>query len=318
MPRCYEPAPIVVISKSTYVPATSRRLDWRRVLQRTSTNSGPVAVVLPRHPPRSRQGTWRCPCSRDGLRRRDSGCGQPRSRSARCPAPSRHRCRGRRGRVLRQWWLAFPGVPGTTTPRGGLEVRLGKGGRPMGVHPRHVCSRDGTGGRHRAPRCRGVAVRARRRVRAVPDLPQRALALRTAPRSHPWRLPAHVRRPDARSKDAAVTRPRSKLPAGSISWAYRKPHTCWQHHVALTGGMTYRRTRLLASPSSSAVPTTGLTIYGCQQDEAVVFRELAPRFGVLLTITEAAVSEANVELAFGTQRSEERRVGKECRSRWSP
>jgi hypothetical protein len=29
------------------------------------------------------------------------------------------------------------------------------------------------------------------------------------------------------------------LPAGSMSSAYRKPHTCWQHHAALTGGMTY-------------------------------------------------------------------------------
>jgi hypothetical protein len=29
------------------------------------------------------------------------------------------------------------------------------------------------------------------------------------------------------------------LPAGNISPAYRKPHTCWQHHAALTGGMTY-------------------------------------------------------------------------------
>jgi zinc D-Ala-D-Ala carboxypeptidase len=25
-----------------------------------------------------------------------------------------------------------------------------------------------------------------------------------------------------------------------MSSAYRKPHTCWQHHAALTGGMTYR------------------------------------------------------------------------------
>src|SRR5258708_10893056 len=28
------------------------------------------------------------------------------------------------------------------------------------------------------------------------------------------------------------------LRAGCISSAYRKPHTCWQHHAALTGGMT--------------------------------------------------------------------------------
>ncbi|WP_442973612.1 D-lactate dehydrogenase VanH [Saccharothrix sp. NRRL B-16314] len=42
-----------------------------------------------------------------------------------------------------------------------------------------------------------------------------------------------------------------------------------------------------------------MTIYGCGQDEVVLFRQLAPRFGVLPTITEAAVSEANVELALG-------------------
>jgi D-specific alpha-keto acid dehydrogenase len=45
----------------------------------------------------------------------------------------------------------------------------------------------------------------------------------------------------------------------------------------------------------------GITIYGCGQDEAVLFREMAPRFGVKPTITEAAVSEANIGLAFGTR-----------------
>lgn len=44
---------------------------------------------------------------------------------------------------------------------------------------------------------------------------------------------------------------------------------------------------------------TGIAIYGCGRDEVVLFRELAPRFGVLPTITEEAVSEANVELALG-------------------
>ncbi|MCZ4099367.1 lactate dehydrogenase [Streptomyces sp. So13.3] len=42
-----------------------------------------------------------------------------------------------------------------------------------------------------------------------------------------------------------------------------------------------------------------ITIYGCGPDEAVLFRELAPRFGVTLTITDAPVSEANSELASG-------------------
>lgn len=68
--------------------------------------------------------------------------------------------------------------------------------------------------------------------------------------------------------------------------------------------MTYsepvRRTQSLASWLSSAtLPDVGMTIYGCGPDEAVLFRELAPRFGVVPTITEAPVSEATVELALG-------------------
>jgi D-specific alpha-keto acid dehydrogenase len=62
-----------------------------------------------------------------------------------------------------------------------------------------------------------------------------------------------------------------------------------------------RRTQSLASSSSSAVPAMGITIYGCGQDEAVLFREMAPRFGVMSAITEAAVSEANIELALGNR-----------------
>ena len=46
---------------------------------------------------------------------------------------------------------------------------------------------------------------------------------------------------------------------------------------------------------------TGITIYGCGRDEAVLFREMAPRFGVLPTITDAAVSEANIELTSGNR-----------------
>jgi D-specific alpha-keto acid dehydrogenase len=43
----------------------------------------------------------------------------------------------------------------------------------------------------------------------------------------------------------------------------------------------------------------GITIYGCGQDEAALFREMAPRLGVVPTITEAAVSEGNIGLALG-------------------
>jgi D-specific alpha-keto acid dehydrogenase len=58
-------------------------------------------------------------------------------------------------------------------------------------------------------------------------------------------------------------------------------------------------TRSLASSPSSALPTMGITIYGCGRDEAALFREMAPRFGVVPTITEAAVSEANAGLVLG-------------------
>ncbi|MFE0799300.1 D-lactate dehydrogenase VanH [Streptomyces sp. NPDC058812] len=44
-----------------------------------------------------------------------------------------------------------------------------------------------------------------------------------------------------------------------------------------------------------------ITMYGCGPDEAVLFRELAPRFGVTPAITDAPVSEANIELAYGSR-----------------
>jgi D-specific alpha-keto acid dehydrogenase len=62
-----------------------------------------------------------------------------------------------------------------------------------------------------------------------------------------------------------------------------------------------RRTRSPACSPSSAVPAMGITIYGCGRDEAVLFREMSPRFGILPTVTEAAVSEANTDLAFGNR-----------------
>ncbi|MFF9896721.1 D-isomer specific 2-hydroxyacid dehydrogenase family protein [Streptomyces longispororuber] len=55
------------------------------------------------------------------------------------------------------------------------------------------------------------------------------------------------------------------------------------------------------APSSRAVPTTGITVYGCERDEARLFRELAPRLGVVPTLTKAAVSEATIDLAVGNR-----------------
>ncbi len=42
-----------------------------------------------------------------------------------------------------------------------------------------------------------------------------------------------------------------------------------------------------------------MTVYGCGEDEAALFREMAPRVGILPTITEEAVSEATAALASG-------------------
>lgn len=53
--------------------------------------------------------------------------------------------------------------------------------------------------------------------------------------------------------------------------------------------------------ADGAASKTGLTIYGCGPDEAGLFRQLAPRFGVAPTIAAAALSHGNVELASGNR-----------------
>ncbi|WP_372470710.1 D-isomer specific 2-hydroxyacid dehydrogenase family protein [Saccharothrix luteola] len=62
-----------------------------------------------------------------------------------------------------------------------------------------------------------------------------------------------------------------------------------------------RHTRSPVSWSSSSGPPTGITVYGCEPDEAALFREMAPRFGVVPIITEAPVSAANVDLTSGNR-----------------
>jgi D-specific alpha-keto acid dehydrogenase len=47
--------------------------------------------------------------------------------------------------------------------------------------------------------------------------------------------------------------------------------------------------------------TMGITIYGCGQEESGLFLEMAPRFGVVPTITEAPLSEDNTGLARGNR-----------------
>ncbi|WP_408629921.1 D-lactate dehydrogenase VanH [Amycolatopsis aidingensis] len=57
----------------------------------------------------------------------------------------------------------------------------------------------------------------------------------------------------------------------------------------------------MTSSSTPAALKKGITIYGCGPDEATLFREIAPHFGVMPTITAAAVSEANIHLALGNR-----------------
>ena len=153
----------------------------------------------------ARRGRRRRPRRHDGLRRRDPGRGQPRS--AICSRALRRAATDAADDgvefFVNSGWRS-PAYQEQLLRRGGPEVRLGAEAARWVATAEHVRARVGGRGRHRAGRRHGVAVRARRRVRAVPDLPQRALALRAAPRGRRSRLPAHVRRPDARSEDAAV------------------------------------------------------------------------------------------------------------------
>lgn len=46
---------------------------------------------------------------------------------------------------------------------------------------------------------------------------------------------------------------------------------------------------------------TGITVYGCERDEAHMFRTVSPRFGVVPMIVRGALSEANAALTSGNR-----------------
>ncbi len=52
--------------------------------------------------------------------------------------------------------------------------------------------------------------------------------------------------------------------------------------------------------TTNTIPTK-ITVYGCEKEEAHLFREISPRFRVLPTITKAPVSAANAVLARGNR-----------------
>jgi D-specific alpha-keto acid dehydrogenase len=59
--------------------------------------------------------------------------------------------------------------------------------------------------------------------------------------------------------------------------------------------------RSAARHTRPPVSTMGITVYGCGQDEAALFRAMAPRFGVVPIITGAPVCEQNIGLAAGNR-----------------
>ena len=244
MLRCYEPAHIAGVSKSAYAPATPRCLDWRRDLSRPrdpdpQSSASPACSPSSRSP--SPRPSRRSPAHREPVVvhvravapppiRESHAHAAPRPRWARPTVPSptarpssttspgrrqaRPACSGalrraatrrrrRRRFAVNSGWRS-PRLPAAAARRGGREVRLARrkppAGSPRPTRPRTCPATRSTSG----PPMPRLAVRARRRVRAVPDLRQRAVALRAAPRGRRRRLPAHVRRPHPRSEDAAV------------------------------------------------------------------------------------------------------------------
>lgn len=65
--------------------------------------------------------------------------------------------------------------------------------------------------------------------------------------------------------------------------------------------MTYREPARTAARRVRSLPDKGLTVYGCGRDEAALFREMAPRFGIVPTISAAPVSAATIELVSGNR-----------------
>lgn len=53
--------------------------------------------------------------------------------------------------------------------------------------------------------------------------------------------------------------------------------------------------------SAEAAGEAGITAFGCGPQEAALFQEMAPRYGVVPTVTDAGVSLANLELAAGNR-----------------
>jgi D-alanyl-D-alanine carboxypeptidase (penicillin-binding protein 5/6) len=79
-----------------------------------------------------------------------------------------------------------------------------------------------------------------------------------------------------------------------MSSAYRKPHTCWQHHAALTGGMTYREP---ARPATRPIRIRWIRVAGL----LVVVAAIAA-LGHQLLASLSSTAESPVDVPRGEHR----------------
>ena len=246
------PAHIVGVSKTAYVLATPRCLHWRRDLQRnqherrstgpgsagsvspacssssrrsprpSATRSPAILVLDPRRPhhpstapaartpvrsarptvpsPTARRSSTRSRASPTSIRICSVPCARPR------PMPRTTASSPRRQR------LAFPGAPGAAPPRGDLKYGSEAEAARWVATPdtsAHV-SGDAVDIGPSEPR-RGCPSTAPRTGSAGSTATSRGTT--NCARTPATRLPRHVRRPDARPKDAAVRRVRPRLTA---------------------------------------------------------------------------------------------------------
>ena len=153
----------------------------------------------------SRQGGRRRPRWHDGLRRRRSGRRKGRPRASTLPLRRAATDAARDGVhfVVDSGWRSAAyqeELLHEAVLKYGSEAEAAR----WVATPSTSAHVSGARSRHRRYRRRRVAVRARRRVRPVPDLRQRAVALRAAPGGHRSRLPGDVRQPDEGSTAASA------------------------------------------------------------------------------------------------------------------
>jgi D-specific alpha-keto acid dehydrogenase len=86
---------------------------------------------------------------------------------------------------------------------------------------------------------------------------------------------------------------------GSVTWSEPSPAARRPTRSPIAPAACGHRGAL--GPGAPVLPLLGVTVYGCGQDEAALFREMASRVGIRPTITDAPVSGENVDLAVGNR-----------------